>query len=231
MEVEVSVIIPTYNRIRLLGEAIESVLAQGIESLEIIVADDGSTDGTGAWLVEKYPQVRCLALPHAGVSTARNHGVEAAQGKWIAFLDSDDCWTSNKLKTQLGFAETMVEPTLIFGHYIEFSDFEGDRPSGGNRKIPGYCAGTVLMLKDSFLRTGGFDPGLSVGEFVDWYDRAKEADIASILLPDVLLRRRVHSGNTVAPAGAPSKKYTEAIKAVLERRRKAAAENNAQASG
>ena len=230
MEIEVSVIIPTYNRIKLLGEAIESVLAQRVESLEIIVADDGSTDETGAWLEERYPQARHLVLFHAGVSTARNRGVEAAQGKWIAFLDSDDCWVPGKLKTQLEVAETLVEPTLVFGHYIEFSDAQGDQPSGEKRKIPGYCAGTVLMLKDVFLRTGGFDPNLSVGEFVDWYDRAKQAGIASILLPDVLLRRRVHSGNTVSPAGVPSKKYTEAIKAVLERRRKAAAENRTQAS-
>ena len=224
MGIEVSAIIPTYNRINLLGEAVESVLAQGIESLEIIIADDGSTDGTGDWLKEKYPQIRHLALPHAGVSTARNRGVDAAQGKWIAFLDSDDYWTLGKLKTQLEVARKLTEPTLIFGHYTEFSNSDENQPSSEKRKIPGFCAGTVLMLRDSFLRTGGFDPNLSVGEFVEWYDRAKQAGIASLLLPEVLLQRRVHGGNTVAPAGAPSKKYIQAIKAVLERRRKAAAE-------
>ena len=98
----VSVIIPTYNRADLLGEAIDSVLAQSYQDFEMIVADDGSTDET-AMVASKYgDKVRFLALPHRGQPAApRNAGIAAATGEYISFLDSDDLYLPDKLALQV----------------------------------------------------------------------------------------------------------------------------------
>jgi len=99
----VSVIIPTYNRSGLVGEAIASVLAQQDAKFEVIVVDDGSTDDTAVTLESFGAAIRPLWRPHGGVSSARNTGIVAAVGEWLAFLDSDDLWLPRKLWMQLEF--------------------------------------------------------------------------------------------------------------------------------
>src|SRR5208283_3848938 len=98
MNPKISVVIPTYDRAVKVQRAIESVLAQTLPGLEVIVVDDGSTDGTGGVLAEKFgDQIRYFAQTNQGVSVARNKGIEEARGQWIAFLDSDDFWEKDKL--------------------------------------------------------------------------------------------------------------------------------------
>jgi glycosyltransferase involved in cell wall biosynthesis len=97
----VSVIIPTFNRARVIGRAVESALRQSYQNLEVIVVDDGSTDETAAVLKGFRDRVRYLRQENRGVSAARNAGIAAAIGKWIAFLDSDDEWYPAKLAKQL----------------------------------------------------------------------------------------------------------------------------------
>lgn len=95
---QISVIIPTYNRASTLPRALESVLDQTSKANEIIVIDDGSDDET-ARVVEQYPGITCLHQSNRGVSAARNHGIRVAQHEWIALLDSDDEWLPQKLAT------------------------------------------------------------------------------------------------------------------------------------
>ncbi|MGH7462336.1 MAG: glycosyltransferase family 2 protein, partial [Longimicrobiales bacterium] len=99
----VSVIIPTYNRMNLLRQAVQSVRAQSYEHWELIVVDDGSTDGTRAFLEGLADsKVRLISMSHSGVTGAvRNAGAHAARGDYLAFLDSDDLWLPAKLETQL----------------------------------------------------------------------------------------------------------------------------------
>ncbi len=99
--ISVSVIIPTYNRVHFLKDAVQSALEQTHPPLEIIVVDDGSTDNTPSVCQAFPPPVRYLRQENQGVSAARNHGVRAAQGEYIAFLDSDDVWEPDKLAAQL----------------------------------------------------------------------------------------------------------------------------------
>lgn len=110
----VSVIIPSYNRAHVLPRAIDSVLSQhltrfdaknpkpqaAIANIELIVVDDGSDDGTQELIARNYPDIRLLTQENQGVSAARNAGLAAASGEWIAFLDSDDVWLPNKLQRQ-----------------------------------------------------------------------------------------------------------------------------------
>jgi len=100
----VSVILPTYNRARFVGEAIESALGQTYPHLEVLCIDDGSKDDTPAIVsgfAKRDPRVRSIRQPNGGVSAARNHGLRLAQGEWIAFLDSDDVWQPWKLELQM----------------------------------------------------------------------------------------------------------------------------------
>ncbi|MET0069028.1 MAG: glycosyltransferase family A protein [Candidatus Thiodiazotropha sp.] len=97
----VSVVIPTHNRAHTLPRALDSVLAQSCQPLEIIVVDDGSEDETAQLMEERYGSCDYLRQANRGVSSARNLGIEKARGEWIALLDSDDRWLPNKLQLQL----------------------------------------------------------------------------------------------------------------------------------
>ncbi len=92
-----SVVIPTFNRAHLVTRAVESVLTQKFTDYECIVVDDGSTDDTSRVLSPYTNKIKYIYISHGGVSTARNRGIQQAQGEWIAFLDSDDMWLPEKL--------------------------------------------------------------------------------------------------------------------------------------
>ncbi|MBN1492650.1 MAG: glycosyltransferase family 2 protein, partial [Candidatus Omnitrophica bacterium] len=102
---DISVIIPTFNRKDLLKRALDSVCGQTFTPYEVIVVDDGSSDGTLA-LQADYPDVVFVSQENRGVSAARNNGVAKAHGEWICFLDSDDLWKPRKLEIQKEFHET-----------------------------------------------------------------------------------------------------------------------------
>ncbi len=99
----ITVIIPSFNRKNVLPRAIDSVLKQKGPSFELILIDDGSTDGTAEMLKKQYPSVRYFFQKNQGPASARNLGIRYAQGEWIAFLDSDDEWMPGKLEAQLAF--------------------------------------------------------------------------------------------------------------------------------
>ena len=112
---KVSVIIPTYNRLSMLKEAVDSVLAQDFEDLELIIVDDGSTDGTSEEIRTYGGRVKLIQQPqNRGVSAARNRGILQARGKYIAFLDSDDLWVKDKLKAQLAFLNNNPQYPLYY---------------------------------------------------------------------------------------------------------------------
>ncbi|MDT3680724.1 MAG: glycosyltransferase family A protein [Burkholderiaceae bacterium] len=114
--ISISVVIPTYNRSHCIGAAIDSVLAQTLPACEVIVVDDGSIDDTRERVEAYGGKVRYLFQPNAGVSSARNAGLRAARGDWIAFLDSDDEWAPDKLALQA--AELKLHPRVL-AHLVD----------------------------------------------------------------------------------------------------------------
>ena len=119
----ITVIIPAYNSVKSIRRAIDSILAQTLKDYEIIVIDDGSTDGTGKIIKEYSNAVSYNYQENAGVCAARNAGIEKARGQWIAFLDHDDYWQPDKLERQM---EILTEnpgngPLKVFdaGHRFE----------------------------------------------------------------------------------------------------------------
>jgi glycosyltransferase involved in cell wall biosynthesis len=115
-----SVVIPTFNRCRMLAEALDSVLDQAYPSIEIVVVDDGSTDDTGDMLQRNYPQVRVLQQANQGPAAARNRGIAASNGDVIAFLDSDDVWLEHKVMLELALLEQFPDAAMLAGNATSF---------------------------------------------------------------------------------------------------------------
>lgn len=113
----ISVIIPTYNRAHVLRRAIESVFKQNYKNFELIIVDDGSDDDT-QMLLAQYSNIHIIKTSNQGVSSARNIGIQAAKGEWIAFLDSDDEWMENKLLKQVNYIQHHPEFKLVHGDEI-----------------------------------------------------------------------------------------------------------------
>jgi glycosyltransferase involved in cell wall biosynthesis len=197
---QVSVIIPVYNAECYVSAAIESVLAQSVLPLEIIVVDDSSTDGSGAAARRFVPNVRVVTQPNQGPAAARNCGVGLAQGDYLAFLDADDLWVSNKLQRQLH--ALAADPTLamVFGQVEQFYSPEliqtAALPSLGDRhRLAGLHVGAMLIRRTAFARVGLFDTQWLAAEFIEWYGRAQALGVNSLVLPDLVMRRRIHTTN------------------------------------
>ncbi|MGZ8941495.1 MAG: glycosyltransferase family 2 protein [Methylobacter sp.] len=191
-EKHITVIIPTFNRRSFIVDAVNSVLAQDIDDLEIIVVDDGSTDGTQIALEPYMKAIRYIYQDNRGVSAARNRGVRESRGELLAFLDSDDLWLPGKLKAQID--KVCCEDVLSFGGVEWFVDREEDREFLNQCEsvvwprcdASGYIIdpvldiaegrylhlGTLLCRKSTFLEIGFFDEGLCMGEDEDWFSRA-----------------------------------------------------------
>lgn len=193
--VKVSVIIPTYNRGALIVEAIESVLAQTFQDLEIIVVDDGSTDDTLERLEPYRSAISIVKTDHGGAAHARNAGLSAAKGKYVAFLDSDDRYLPHKLALQVQILDQFPDVGMV---YSEFSSFGQGTAEEFHLKT--YHAGAFrngetydcYFNKSWSLRECGFDcPPWSdrkiyVGEIFDHYLR-----FLLVFTNSALLRRSV----------------------------------------
>jgi glycosyltransferase involved in cell wall biosynthesis len=215
----VSVVVPVRDGERFLGAALESVLAQAYEPLEVIVIDDGSTDGSLAVARSCHPSVRAVAQPGAGLAAALNHGVRLANGGLLAFLDADDLWPPGKLGRQTSLLDQRPDVDAVFGHAVQF---EGDVPA--NMAIgaqPACSKGTMLIRREAFDRVGPFSSEWRLGDFVDWWARAVEAGVTSVMLREVVLLRRVHDANMGVQRRGEQAEYARVLKAMLDRRRQA----------
>jgi glycosyltransferase involved in cell wall biosynthesis len=222
----VSVIIPVYNYDRYLGEAIESVLSQTHRHVEVIVVDDGSTDRSGE-VARSFAGrgVRYCHQINAGIGPARNKGVELAQGDFIAFLDADDRWPEDKLTQQLEAFDSDPALEMVFGQAVQLQNGPAweagvrERKTTAGDMVPGMVPGTMIIKRDAFLRVGKFQGGLKVGEFIDWYARAVELQIRSLVLPDLFLWRRIHDSNQGIRERQSVSDYARVLKASLDRKR------------
>ncbi|MFH1552199.1 MAG: glycosyltransferase [Candidatus Omnitrophota bacterium] len=179
-----SVIIPTFNRRSFLEKAVDSVLGQTFTDLELIVIDDGSTDDTEQ-LILSYNDKRLTYIhqPNRGVSRARNTGLEASKGEFIAFLDSDDYWASEKLKKTAGYIKNFPDIGIFhteeewYRKGVHLNQMEKHKkPSGLVYKyaLPLCCISisTAAVKKDIFTRVGVFDEDLEACEDYDFWLRA-----------------------------------------------------------
>ncbi len=195
-----SVIIPTFNRAVFLREAIDSVLAQTEKDFELIVVDDGSTDGTRELVAEYGDRLRYFFQPNAGASAARNLGIRHATGRFIAFLDSDDLWLPKKLARQVQWMA--AHPNLLLCYTDEIWIRRGVRV---NQKMIHAKAGgwiyplclprciispsSVFMRRELFDAAGLFDEQLTVCEDYDlWLRVASRFEVGFIAEPLIVKR-------------------------------------------
>jgi len=179
----VSVVIPTFNRSTLVREAVASVCAQTGVDTEIILVDDGSTDGTAATIRAAFgTRVQIVETPNRGVSTARNTGVAASRGPWLAFLDSDDLWLPRKLAAQVAFIRARPTAQICQTEEIWIRNGVRVNPCAHHRKPTGdiftaslqlclVSPSAVLLRRSLFDRVGGFDPSLPACEDYDLWLR------------------------------------------------------------
>lgn len=221
----VSVIIPAYNAEQYLSEAIESILVQTQHNYEIILVDDGSTDSTKIIAASYGQAIRYIYKPNGGIGSALNTGLSQAQGSLFAFLDADDLWLPDKLAIQQAALEQNPEIDLVFGHVQQFISPELDMDA--KRRLehytgdsePAYLKTTMLAWRRAFERVGAFSDKYQAGDFLDWYMRAEENELQTLMLPNTVAKRRIHLNNTGARNKDSQQDYARVIRAALLRRR------------
>lgn len=203
---QVSVIIPTYNYARFIGEAIESVLAQSYRDCEIVVVDDGSTDDTKD-VVSRFPQVRYIYQANKGIAAARNAGLHSSQGSYLVFLDADDRLVSHCLETGINSLEDNPKCAFVSGQW-ELIAGDG-KPLA---QVPGLfvtkdhyraflnfnyigTAGQVMFRRSVFDEVKGFDSSALGCDDIELYLRiARNHSVQSH--DKVVVQHRVHGSNT-----------------------------------
>tara|TARA_Y100000741_G_scaffold331778_1_gene287326 strand:- start:477 stop:1313 length:837 start_codon:yes stop_codon:yes gene_type:complete len=224
---KISVIIPTFNRLDLLKRAIDSVLNQSIKPYDIIVVDDGSTDGTSEMIQHKYKSINLIQQKNSGVSAARNNGIKNAQGDWIALLDSDDEWEKNKLEEQVN--NLTDNPKYEFCHTNEIWIRNGIRVNQKKRhkKYGGFIfdkcldicrisPSSVLFNKNILNHVGWFDEKLPVCEDYDlWLRITADYEILFIDKP-LIVKYGGHNDQLSQSVEAIERFRIKALQSLLE---------------
>lgn len=197
----VSIVIPTYNTAEYIPFTLDSIARQSFRDFETLVVDDGSTDSTRDVLEPYRGWIVYTHQKNSGRSEARNTGIKAAKGKYVAFLDSDDLWTEHKLERQVELMESHPDMDFLFGDKQRFSndgsiiihsmfrkkgydrDFFGDLlfVSDPYKKLldePYIPTGTVMMRRACFERTGLFDPDIYAEDWEFWLRAALACNFA-----------------------------------------------------
>ncbi|MFC1550423.1 glycosyltransferase family 2 protein [Candidatus Neomarinimicrobiota bacterium] len=219
----VTVIIPVFNDETHIAQAIDSVMQQGYEPLEVIVVDDGSDDKT-AEIVKSFPLVKYIHQENAGVSAARNTGISQANGEYIAFLDSDDKWLPLKLKKQTEIMEKNERIDLTITKMRVELESGMEWPAWLNeehyRQDPvGYLPSTLLARKSAFEQIGIFNEKFKHSEDADWFFRAKDAGLQIKIIDEVLLLRLIHPQNRSHALQNETKDFFNMIRQSVQRKK------------
>jgi hypothetical protein len=155
-----------------------------------------------------------------------------SHGSYCAFLDSDDIWLPDKLTRQMQTLNDIPELDIVFGQVQQFYSPELDQKMilhHAESIVPGYSTGTMLIKRDSFFRVGLFETRWQVGDFIDWYSKAIERGLKSFMIPEVVMKRRIHGNNMGIRERKHQVDYVRILKASLDRRRESAREGRDKA--
>lgn len=227
----VSVILPAYNAQATLELAVLSVLKQGYANLELLVVDDGSSDGTAEHAVLQDPRIRVFRQKNAGPAAARNFGLSQAQGTLIAFIDADDLWLPGKLAAQVGYLQSHPEISIVFGGFqrwlaepdgsFRVPALEAANPLNFNSESLASPSGwiytdllldsvvhiiTAMVRKPVFDLLGGFDASLPTGEDYDFWLRASR-QFKIDQLAQTLACYRIHPNSITKVPRAENNEY------------------------
>ncbi len=195
----VSIIIPCYNSVDFISECIDSVLDQNYQNLEIIVVDDGSTDGT-LEVISRYERIRVISQSNSGACVARNRGLKLSKGKYVKFLDSDDFLEPGVIKAQVELSEKLDENAIVYGNY---NIVRGDRKSCQDTFIGMADQTAILMIADILISTplhrkwmlelvDGFDERLKNGQEWNLHIRLSSEGVRFIHHRGSVFNYRIH---------------------------------------
>lgn len=217
----VSVVIPLFNGEQFIARAIESVQRQTYATVEIIVVDDGSTDG-GPEITASIPGVQLIRQENQGVSVARNTGVARSNGEFLAFLDHDDSWRSAKLESQVRALASQPDLGFALCHLVYVLHGPPPRwfrgPTDGS-PVQGYVPSCWLLRRSTFEQVGGFDPAYRNGGDTDWLARAKDMGIRHTMLPDALVDYHVHETNESGNTARATRELVHLLRSSVHRQR------------
>ena len=222
----VSVIIPTYNRGWIIKEAVESVLAQDVDDVELIVVDDGSTDHTVEILKGFGEDIILIRKDNEGVSAARNRGIAAASGRFIAFLDSDDLWLPQKLSRQIDFFDSNPHALICQTEEIWMRNHVRVNPKKRHKKPSGMIfepslslclvSPSAVMIKRSlFDEVGLFDETFPACEDYDLWLRISCRYPVYLIDTPLIIKRGGHKDQLSASSGL-DKYRIKAINKIME---------------
>jgi glycosyltransferase involved in cell wall biosynthesis len=212
-----------YNRAQYVDEAVRSVLADGSAVHELLMVDDGSTDGADAVAAAYADRAVFLRQDHRGCAAAWNLGLQHARGAYVTFCDSDDVWMPRHTGPLRAVLDARRDVDAAVGVTTEFVSPELDTESLGARapydlsQAP--VGGAMLIRRAVFDAVGAFDPDLRQGYWFDWYRRFADAGVRMIQIDDVVLRRRIHNANSSILQGEMLGEYARALHASILRRR------------
>ncbi|MDF1592963.1 MAG: glycosyltransferase [Desulfobacterales bacterium] len=234
----VTVIIPTYNRGWILKEAIDSVLAQDYKEFEIIVVDDGSTDTTTELLKTYGHHLTVIQQQNRGVSAARNDGIAAASGRYIAFLDSDDLWLPQKINQQVQFFALNPEALICQTEEIWIRNGRRVNPKLRHKKLSGMIfepslhlclvsPSAVMIRRSLFDAVGLFDENLPACEDYDLWLRVSCRHPVYLIDTPLIIKRGGHPDQLSKAPGLDKYRIQSLVKILesdlLSRVQKAAA--------
>ena len=224
MGAPVSVVIPVHNGEHYLSEAVESLLAQTMPATEILIVDDGSTDGSASMAEAFDAPVTVIRQRNAGVAAARNTGIVAATQTYIAFLDHDDVAEPRRIESQIAAFERTPAPDIVFGSMSQFLSPELDEETASglrcDEKVQPSPLPSCFMAPARVFESVGLLDVDSNADFVDWYMRAMERGLEIFFVADLVARRRIHENNQSYRNQANMRRdYIRILKASLDRRR------------
>jgi len=222
----ISVIIPVYNGERFLAEAIQSVLDQTLPPDEIIVVDDGSTDGSAAIVTgmarTSLSPIHYRYQENQGPAAARNCALTVATGAMIAFMDADDLWLPDKSRQQTAVLATHPAAGVAWGDAITFGGASVEEARAVGKVIPAhpmFLLQSMLFRRTVLDQVGAFDEQLRVGEDVDWLLRAIDHGVKSVLHRDLAVYYRRHETNLTADRDAARRTFHTMFQRAMQRRR------------
>ena len=191
MPLPYTVVVPAFNAADTIGETLRSVLSQTVQPQQIILVDDGSTDGTADAARRINGMIRILRQDNAGVGKATTVGLAAVETQLVATLDADDLWLPHKIAAQIEHLRLQAECHGVFSFLRTF----GDGQKGGDIG-PGWSRTTMVIRTEAALRVGPvIDPPGGRGDMIDWIARAREAGLRLEMIEEVLALRRIRPGS------------------------------------
>jgi glycosyltransferase involved in cell wall biosynthesis len=219
----VSVVVAVSNGERYMKSALKSIFRQNHCPFEIIVVDGQSVDQTAA-IAQSFESVKYIYQVGNGLANGRNIGIEAAQGQFIAFLDSDDLWTPNKLDVQINYllrnpelqyANAWVQLFVDQGYSLRFRYTKKFLDQAHIGRTPG----TLVARKSVFDLAGLFSQDFRIACDVEWFARAGAFKIPMLVVPEVLLYKRIHNDNLSSRVSTNRREIMTVIRQSLMRQR------------